>query len=120
MRWYISYKNCIYLIRIADYIIYPFYFIPKKRKLIKLYIILILDIGDVKLLKGSTVIVNFIELHRHPELYDNPLEFRPERLDTVSANSAKNAFSWLAFSAGPRNCIGMNKLYLFYDLLHNR
>ncbi|XP_045459714.1 cytochrome P450 4d2-like [Melitaea cinxia] len=64
------------------------------------------DLGDVKLLKGSTVIVNFFELHRHPELYDNPLEFRPERLDTVSANSAKSAFSWLAFSAGPRNCIG--------------
>ncbi|CAH2091806.1 unnamed protein product [Euphydryas editha] len=64
------------------------------------------DIGGVTLRKNTSVVVSFFELHRNPELYDNPMEFRPERFDTAAANSAKNAFSWLAFSAGPRNCIG--------------
>ncbi|CAH2238567.1 jg17153 [Pararge aegeria aegeria] len=64
------------------------------------------EIAGLKLRKGTSVLVNIMEMHRHPELYDNPFEFRPERHDTASANSAKNAFSWLAFSAGPRNCIG--------------
>ncbi|XP_039745799.1 cytochrome P450 4d2-like isoform X2 [Pararge aegeria] len=64
------------------------------------------EIAGLKLRKGTSVLVNIMEMHRNPELYDNPLEFRPERHDTASANSAKNAFSWLAFSAGPRNCIG--------------
>ncbi|XP_045763947.1 cytochrome P450 4d2-like [Maniola jurtina] len=64
------------------------------------------EIAGLKLRKNTSVIVNIFEIHRHPELYDNPMEFRPERHSTLEANSAKNAFSWLAFSAGPRNCIG--------------
>ncbi|XP_034825460.1 cytochrome P450 4d2-like [Maniola hyperantus] len=64
------------------------------------------EIAGLKLRKNTSVMVNILEIHRHPELYDNPMEFRPERHDTLEAKSAKNAFSWLAFSAGPRNCIG--------------
>ncbi|RVE41958.1 hypothetical protein evm_013398 [Chilo suppressalis] len=41
-------------------------------------------------------------MQRHPSLYDDPLKFRPERFE----NTARNPFTWLPFSAGPRNCIG--------------
>lgn len=44
-------------------------------------------------------------IHRHPDYWVNPEEFRPERwlLDEIHAN-AKKAF--MPFSTGPRNCIG--------------
>lgn len=42
-------------------------------------------------------------MHRNPEVFEKPLEFIPERFDSLEH---KNPFSWLAFSAGPRNCIG--------------
>ncbi|XP_023951634.2 cytochrome P450 4d2 [Bicyclus anynana] len=64
------------------------------------------EIAGLKIRKNTSVIVNIMEMQRHPALYDNPMEFRPERHDSTAAQSAKNAFSWLAFSAGPRNCIG--------------
>ncbi|XP_050362897.1 cytochrome P450 4d2-like isoform X1 [Nymphalis io] len=64
------------------------------------------EIAGLKIRKNASVIVNIFEMHRHPDIYDNPMEFRPERFEATSASMAKNAFSWLAFSAGPRNCIG--------------
>ncbi|XP_026491028.2 cytochrome P450 4d2-like [Vanessa tameamea] len=64
------------------------------------------EIAGLKIKKKASILVNIFEMHRHPDVYDNPMEFRPERFDTDSASSAVNAFSWLAFSAGPRNCIG--------------
>lgn len=60
------------------------------------------EVGELKLIKGTSVVINIFELHRHPELYEDPLEFRPERFETI----LKNPFNWLSFSAGPRNCIG--------------
>ncbi|XP_041972718.1 cytochrome P450 4d2-like [Aricia agestis] len=62
------------------------------------------EISGLTIKKGSSVLVNILEIQRHPDLYDNPLEFRPERFEAGS--SGNNAFNWLAFSAGPRNCIG--------------
>ncbi|XP_050362900.1 cytochrome P450 4C1-like isoform X3 [Nymphalis io] len=64
------------------------------------------EIDGLKIRKDTSVIVNIFEMHRNPDIYDNPMEFRPERFEAASASMAKNAFSWLAFSAGPRNCIG--------------
>ncbi|XP_075972679.1 cytochrome P450 4d2-like [Anticarsia gemmatalis] len=60
------------------------------------------EVGGMKLIKDTSVIINIFGMQRHPELFENPLEFRPERFETP----LKNPFNWLAFSAGPRNCIG--------------
>nr|CAG8454876.1 11463_t:CDS:10 [Entrophospora candida] len=64
--------------------------------------------------KGTYLQVNYWQIHHNPEIYPRPYEFIPERwLDnhpmSLNANQEKrHAFSWLPFSAGPRNCIGQN------------
>ncbi|XP_075972673.1 cytochrome P450 4d2-like [Anticarsia gemmatalis] len=60
------------------------------------------EVGELKFIQGTSVVINIYEIQRNPELYEDPLEFRPERFETP----LKNPFNWLAFSAGPRNCIG--------------
>lgn len=44
-------------------------------------------------------------MQRSPDLYEAPLEFLPERFESVN----RNPFTWLPFSAGARNCIGKLK-----------
>lgn len=48
-------------------------------------------------------------IHRNPEIYDNPMEFRPERFVNSSngATSETKGCFYLPFGDGPRNCIGM-------------
>nr|ASX93971.1 cytochrome P450 CYP4L29 [Zygaena filipendulae] len=52
--------------------------------------------------KGTTILINLHQLQRNADLFDRPLEFRPERFE----KNLTNPFNWFAFSAGPRNCIG--------------
>lgn len=51
----------------------------------------------------GTMVVPYITLvHRRPELYPDPLAFRPERfLDTRAGT-----YTWIPFGGGPRRCIG--------------
>ncbi|XP_026746048.1 cytochrome P450 4d2-like [Trichoplusia ni] len=60
------------------------------------------EVGGIKFVKGTSVMIDIYQIQRQPDLFDDPLEFRPERFE----KPLKSAFSWLAFSAGPRNCIG--------------
>ncbi|KAI8440044.1 hypothetical protein MSG28_001470 [Choristoneura fumiferana] len=62
------------------------------------------EMSGMRLLKNSSIVINIFHMHRNPNVFEDPLEFRPERFDVSS--SFKNPFSWVAFSAGPRNCIG--------------
>ncbi|CAL1547467.1 unnamed protein product, partial [Lymnaea stagnalis] len=57
--------------------------------------------------KGTLVIVDIANLHRHPDVWDRPDEFLPERFRPESIRD-KDAFSYVPFSAGPRNCIGQS------------
>jgi cytochrome P450 family 135 len=52
---------------------------------------------------SGTMVVPYITLvHRRPELYPDPLTFRPERfLDTRAGT-----YTWIPFGGGPRRCIG--------------
>ncbi|TXD82432.1 cytochrome P450 [Subsaximicrobium wynnwilliamsii] len=55
--------------------------------------------------KGSNLLFSVYEIHRHPELWDRPLEFRPERFEEGSRKFSSHYFP---FGAGPRKCIGNN------------
>jgi cytochrome P450 family 6 len=63
--------------------------------------------------KGTQVFIPVLGLHRDPNIYKNPLEFRPERfLNSPNGSENTNGLFYLPFGDGPRNCIGarMGKL----------
>lgn len=39
--------------------------------------------------------------------FDDPLDFKPERFLDEQTMEKRNPFTYIPFSAGPRNCIGM-------------
>lgn len=58
-----------------------------------------------KIPKGTNVFVHIYMLHRDPKVYPNPEQYNPDRF--MDGNSdGRNPFSFIPFSAGPRNCIG--------------
>ena len=56
--------------------------------------------------KGDFVRLNNIGIMMDPEIYPNPLDYNPDRFMKEYA-SDRNPYSFLTFSLGPRNCIGM-------------
>jgi cytochrome P450 len=65
------------------------------------------QLGDY-LVPGDTVLgVCVLALHRHPDFWDNPLTFDPDRFSAENIKATiKHPFQYVPFSSGPRNCIG--------------
>lgn len=59
--------------------------------------------GEYTFPKGANVVVAPIYLGWDPNLFPNPLEFRPDRF-LESETAGKMTFSYIPFSAGSRNC----------------
>ncbi|CAL8112533.1 unnamed protein product [Orchesella dallaii] len=60
---------------------------------------------NVKVPAGTDIIIIPWVIHRSTQYYQNPELFDPDRF--LPEQSAKrNSYSYLPFSAGPRNCIG--------------
>lgn len=55
--------------------------------------------------KGTTVGIFTYVLHRDPLMFPNPERFMPERFLPENCNG-RHPYSFIPFSAGPRNCIG--------------
>jgi cytochrome P450 len=55
-------------------------------------------------------------LHRHPEFWSEPEQFKPERFAGADAEE-RHKFAYIPFSVGPRHCIGEN-LAMFEMLVH--
>lgn len=50
------------------------------------------------------------DLHRREDIYPEAEQFIPERFLPENCSKMHN-FSFIPFSAGPRNCIGNNNCY---------
>jgi cytochrome P450 len=59
------------------------------------------ELGGVRIPRGSLVVVPILALHNHPRWFEEPAAFRPERYLDASPPRA-----FLPFSHGPRKCIG--------------
>jgi cytochrome P450 len=54
---------------------------------------------------GADVLMSPYVVHRHPQHWPDPEQFRPERFAT-EALSGTHRYAYIPFSAGPRHCIG--------------
>ncbi|CAH0725105.1 unnamed protein product, partial [Brenthis ino] len=60
-------------------------------------------LDDIKVKKGTEVVVHIYDVQRREDLFPDPECFKPERF---LEGEARHPYSYVPFSAGPRNCIG--------------
>jgi cytochrome P450 len=63
------------------------------------------QIGGYRVPAGTEIYIAPYLIQRHPDLWDEPERFNPDRFDAKSSRD-RPALAMLPFSAGPRNCIG--------------
>ncbi|XP_037040832.1 cytochrome P450 4d1-like isoform X2 [Bradysia coprophila] len=63
-------------------------------------------IGKYTLPKGTNVVIPIYYMGHDPNIFVNPEVFTPERFLVERNTEKNNPFSYIPFSAGPRNCIG--------------
>ena len=58
--------------------------------------------------KGTNVMIPIFAMQRDPDIYENPMEFKPERfLNSSNGGGKAEGIFYAPFGDGPRNCIGM-------------
>jgi cytochrome P450 len=62
-------------------------------------------LGPYRLPAGTDVFICTWLLHRHPDWWEQPERFVPERF-APAAQARRHRYVYLPFSAGPRHCIG--------------
>ncbi|VDI00752.1 cytochrome P450, family 4, subfamily B, polypeptide 1 [Mytilus galloprovincialis] len=63
--------------------------------------------NGVEIPAGILIDLGIYHAQNHPDVWQNPTEFRPERFEG-DKHHEMDPYSFTPFSAGPRNCIGMN------------
>jgi cytochrome P450 family 135 len=61
-----------------------------------------LAVGDWRLRAGTLVVASAYLVHRRPDVYDDPLRFRPDRFRDGNAFG----YAFIPFGGGPRRCLG--------------
>lgn len=70
----------------------------------------VLDSNDYVLPKGTTCVIPPIATHHCEELYPNSWAFNPDNFNPENVAN-RHRYSFIAFSGGPRGCIG--KILMF-------
>ncbi|KAI3468923.1 hypothetical protein Pfo_025586 [Paulownia fortunei] len=83
-------------------------------------------VGGYTIPKNTRVFINVWAIQRDPSIWDNPLEFKPDRFlnDTGKLDFSGNNFHYLPFGSGRRVCPGIPLAermvtYLLASLLHS-
>lgn len=63
------------------------------------------EIAGYTIPEGATISINQWTVHRDPDIYDDPMAFRPERWTDEMEQDLPN-LGYFPFSAGPRRCVG--------------
>ena len=63
--------------------------------------------------KDSNLLFSMYEIHRHPDYWEEPERFMPERF--AEGNAQKHSSHYFPFGAGPRMCIGNN--FAMYEMI---
>jgi cytochrome P450 len=61
---------------------------------------------------GTDVMISPYLIHRHPDYWERPDEFRPERF--VGSADPRDSWVYIPFAAGPRHCVGEN--FAMYEM----
>lgn len=65
------------------------------------------EIDGFRVPAGSVNLVSVWNIHRHPDIWDNPLQFQPERFAPENSNQ-RHRMAFMPFGGGQRMCIGNN------------
>jgi cytochrome P450 len=65
------------------------------------------EIGGYTVPPNSTLTLSPYLTHRHPEFWEEPDKFDPERF-TAERQAERPRYAYLPFGGGPRQCIGNN------------
>eukprot|EP00249_Psilotum_nudum_P014142 c24690_g1_i1 orf=187-2187(-) len=65
-------------------------------------------LGKYPIKRGEDIFISVWNIHRSPQLWEDPEEFKPDRwaLDGPDPNEATENFRYLPFGGGPRKCVG--------------
>ena len=65
------------------------------------------EIGGYRIPKGIDIAISPYILHRHPDFWDNPEVFDPNRFSSENRKKI-TPFSYIPFGGGPHVCVGQN------------
>ncbi|WP_405211048.1 cytochrome P450 [Dokdonia sp. Asnod2-E02] len=70
------------------------------------------EYNGMKIPVGSNLLFSCIEIHKHDDFWEDPLQFNPTRFDE---NAGMYHDAYFPFGAGPRMCIGNN--FAMYEMI---
>lgn len=65
------------------------------------------EIGGYRIPAGTTLAVTQYVTHRHPQFWENPSVFDPQRF-APGRSEARPRYAYFPFGGGPRQCLGKN------------
>jgi cytochrome P450 family 135 len=65
-----------------------------------------MEFGGRLLPAGASIVPSIHLVHRRPEIYPEPNEFRPERFLESEGGRAPGTYTWIPFGGGIRRCLG--------------